>query len=91
MHLAEIFRLHGRRLQAEGHYDQARRCFERAMARARDQGARLFELNAARDLTSLDAEAGDTTHALEQLRAILDWFPATLDVPVLAECRALLR
>jgi hypothetical protein len=60
-------------------------------ARARDQQARLFELNGARDLAQLSIEAGDATEALEQLHAIVDWFPATLDVPVLAEARALLR
>jgi hypothetical protein len=27
---------------------------------------------------------------LQRLRSIVDWFPATLDVPVLAEYRALL-
>jgi class 3 adenylate cyclase/tetratricopeptide (TPR) repeat protein len=90
-HLAEIIRLRGRIWQAEGHYEQARLCFERAIARSRDQGARLFELNAARDLAKLSVETGDAREALEKLRSIVDWFPATLDVPVLAECRALLR
>jgi len=35
-----------------------RLCFERAIARARDQLARLFEPNAARDLAMLSAGAG---------------------------------
>jgi len=91
MHLVEIMRLRGRLWQAEGHYDQARLCFERAIARSREQGARLFELNAARDLAKLSAESGNATEALERLRSVVDWFPATLDVPVLRECRALLR
>ncbi len=91
MHLAEIIRLRGLIWLAEGHREQARVCFERAIAQARDQGARLFELNAARDLAKLDLEAGDAGEALDQLRSIVDWFPAALDVPVLAECRALLR
>jgi tetratricopeptide (TPR) repeat protein len=91
MHLAEIIRLRGRLWHAKGNYDQARLCFERTIALSRQQRARLFELNAARDLARLDAEAGDATQALQQLRAIVDWFPATLDVPVLADCRALLQ
>ncbi len=91
MHLAEIIRLRGRLWHAEGDYDQARLCFERAIARSRDQGARLFELNATRDLARLAGEAGDVTEALRTLRAIVDWFSATLDVPALAECRALLQ
>src|SRR5439155_19876617 len=57
MHLAEIIRLRGRLWQAEGHYHQARLGFERAIARSREQGARLFELNAARDLARLSADA----------------------------------
>ena len=91
MHLAEIIRLRGRLYQAEGNYDQARLCFERAMSRARDQRASLFELNAAHDLARLGAETGDAGEALEKLHPIVDWFPAILDVPILADCRALLR
>ncbi len=91
MHLAEIIRLRGRLWQAEGNYDQARLCFERAIAQSREQGARLFELNAARDLARLAGKSGDVTEALGTLRAIVDWFPAALDVPALAECRTLLQ
>ena len=91
MHLAEIIRLRGRLCRAEGHHDEARRFFERAIVRSQDQGARLFELNATRDLAKLSFETGDASEALEKLRSIVDWFPTTLDVPVLAECRALLR
>ena len=36
-HLAEIIRLRGRLWQAEGHHEQARLCFERAIARSREQ------------------------------------------------------
>jgi hypothetical protein len=64
-------------------------CFERAIAKSREQGARLFELNAARDLARLSTKTGDGAEALQTLRAMVDWFPATLDVPILAECRAL--
>jgi len=65
-------------------------CFERAIAQAHAQQARLFELNAVRDLPRLGVEAGNAGETLERLCAIVDWFPASLDVPVLAECRALL-
>jgi hypothetical protein len=50
----------------------------------------LFELNAARDLVRLGTETGDKAEGLQRLRPIVDWFAATLDVPVLTECRALL-
>jgi class 3 adenylate cyclase/tetratricopeptide (TPR) repeat protein len=91
MHLAEIIRLLGCLSRVEGDYRQARLYFERAITQSREQGARLFELNAARDLAELSAEAGNATEAREGLLSIVDWFPAGLDVPVLAECRALLR
>jgi class 3 adenylate cyclase/tetratricopeptide (TPR) repeat protein len=90
-YLAEIIRLRGRICQSEGHYGQARCCFQRAIARSRDQRARLFELQAARDLVRLCGEAGGLTEALEILRKVVDWFPPRLDIPVLAECRALLQ
>lgn len=91
MHLAEIIitRLLGLVWQAEGHPERARLYFERAIARSREQGARLFELNAARDLVMLSAEAGEAGGELERLRSIVDGFPATLDFPVLVECRAM--
>ena len=89
-HLAEIMRLRGRILQREGRYAESRLCFERALARSREQQARLFELHAARDLARLSQKAGGANEALLQLQSIVSWFPVTLDVPVLAECRALL-
>ena len=90
-HLAEIIRLRGRVWQSEGNYEAARQCFERAIARSRVQRARLFELHAARDLVRLAIEAGRRAEAHEKLRTIVEWFPANLDIPVLAECRALLQ
>ena len=89
--LAEIIRLRGRIWQSEGNHDKARLCFERAIARSRDQRARLFELHAARDLVRLSAEAGGSTEALENCAALWTGFLPDLDVPVLAECRALLQ
>ncbi len=89
--LADIIRLRGHILQRQGQYEKARWCFHQAIARARKQAARLFELHAARDLARLDMQAGDAAEALAALRSIVGWFPATVDFPVLAECRGLLR
>lgn len=89
--LAEIFRVRGRIWQSQGNHEQARLCFERAIMQSRDQRARLFELHAARDLVRLSVVAGGAADALERLCAVVDWFPASLNVPVLAECRTLLR
>jgi class 3 adenylate cyclase/tetratricopeptide (TPR) repeat protein len=88
--LAEILRLRGRIWQRQGRDEQARRCFHRAIEQAHGQKARLFELHAARDLVRLDAQTGEATEALAALRAIVESLPVALDVPVVAECRALL-
>ena len=90
-HLAEIIRLRGRIWQSEGHHEQARHCFVRAIARSRNQRARLFELHAARDLARLSAEADGCSEASEELRTIVAWFSPSLDIPVLTECRTLLQ
>jgi DNA-binding response OmpR family regulator/class 3 adenylate cyclase/tetratricopeptide (TPR) repeat protein len=90
-YLAEIIRLRGRIWQNEGNYEVARQCFEQAIARSRAQRARLFELHAARDLVRLTIETGHHAGAHEELRTVVEWFPADLDIPVLAECRALLQ
>jgi DNA-binding response OmpR family regulator/tetratricopeptide (TPR) repeat protein len=90
-HLAEIIRMHGRVLQSEGNCEEARRCFERAIACSSEQRARLFELHAARDLVRLSKETGSSAEAVDKLRAVVDWFPVALDIPVLTECRALLH
>ena len=89
--LAEIVRLRGRIWQSKGNQEQARLCFERAIAQSRAHGARLFELHAARDLATLGGEAGDAAAAIQRLRSVLEGFPARLDVPLLAECRSLLH
>jgi class 3 adenylate cyclase/tetratricopeptide (TPR) repeat protein len=86
-YLGEIIRLRGRLWQADGDHERARLCFERAIARAQENGAHLFELFATRDLARL--EPG--TEPLERLRRLVEWFAAGLEVPVLAECRALLQ
>jgi hypothetical protein len=91
MYIAEIVRLRGRLWQAEERREEAKQCFERAIGLARDQQARLFELNAAHDLVILTADQGGDAEAIESLHAVVDWFPATLEVPILAQCRAMLR
>ncbi len=90
-HLAEIVRLRGRLWQNDGHHKTARRCYQRAIARSREQRARLFELHAARDLVRLAEERNAAAKERDMLRSIVDRFPAGLDIPILAECRELLR
>ncbi len=88
--LAEISRLRGRIWFLRENFENARTCYERAIARAKESEARLFELRATRDLAHLGVAEENPDPALTRLRAIVDWFPATLDIPELIESRRLL-
>ena len=88
--LAEISRLRGRIWLLRGNFESARTCYERAIAWAKEREARLFELRATRDLACLAVAEGNPDPALARLRAIVDWFPPTLDIPDLIESRRLL-
>jgi len=89
-HVAEIIRLRGRLRQNDGHHEAARFCYEQAIARSCEQRAHLFELHAARDLARLE-ERNAAAKERDMLRRIVDRFPTGLDIPILAECRELLR
>jgi hypothetical protein len=75
MHFAEIIRLRGSLQRAEGDYGPPRLCLERTITHTRNQRARLFELNTARDLA---------IEALAKLRSFAEWFAATLHVAIWA-------
>jgi predicted ATPase len=73
---AELHRLNGRLVLAcpgERHAEAVAH-FHRAIAVAREQGTRLFELRAACDLARLHLEAGRTKDAGTLLRPVFDWF-----------------
>jgi class 3 adenylate cyclase len=61
-----------------------------AMAVAKEQGARWWELKAARDLARLLHQHGRTEEALNVLRPIYDWFTEGHDLADMREARALL-
>ena len=70
---------------------QAEQCFERALAIARDQQAKSWELRAA---TSLAPDlAGDWTSddARELLLPVYTWFTEGHDTPDLQDAKALLN
>jgi predicted ATPase len=60
------------------------------MAVAKEQGARWWELKAARDLARLLHQHGRTEEALNVLRPIYDWFTEGHDLADMREARALL-
>ena len=89
---AELNRLKGQILLRAGMADaaSAEAAFRAAMEVAHHQGARMWELRAARDLAHLGAEQGDRQRAHDLLAPIYAWFGEGFGTPDLQEARALL-
>jgi predicted ATPase len=68
----------------------AEAAFRRALATARSQDARFFELRAARDLARLLAGRGERQQASDLLAPIHGWFTEGFDLPDLKETKTLL-
>jgi predicted ATPase len=90
---AEIHRLRGEVLVAQDPSAgaAAQRSLERAIAVAREAGARSLELRAARSLAALFASSGDIDRANATLVPILSSFEEGLDTLDLVEARGLLE
>ena len=63
---------------------------ERALAIAREQGARSFELRGATSLTRLWRDQGKRAEARELLAPVYGWFTEGFDTRDLIEAKALL-
>jgi class 3 adenylate cyclase/predicted ATPase len=90
---AEVHRLQGavaRTRGAAGRRKAAALC-GKALEVARRQGARPFELRAARDLAALLAESGERRQAADLLATVCAAFMEDLDVPDLDEAKALVE
>jgi ATP/maltotriose-dependent transcriptional regulator MalT len=89
---AELYRLQGELLlrQALPDASQAEACFQQALAMARRQQARLWELRAAMSLARLWQQQGKRAEARELLAPIYGWFTEGFDTADLQEARALL-
>jgi predicted ATPase len=89
---AEVYRLKGDLLlqQAIPDASQAEACFQQALAVARRQQARSWELRAALSLSRLWQQQGKRTEARELLAPIYSWFTEGFDTPDLQEARTLL-
>jgi predicted ATPase len=90
---AEVWRRRGEVLLHDAPSDQAEaaRCFERALAMARGQGAKLWELRTAVSLARMLADQGKKARAVELLASTYGWFSEGFDSPDLVEARMLLR
>jgi tetratricopeptide (TPR) repeat protein len=92
MHAAELNRLEGELLLASREPDEskAEASFRKAIAIARGQGARSFELRAAMRLARLFARQGRREEAHALLAPVYDWFTEGFDTADLQAAKALL-
>ena len=91
--LAEAYRLQGELLlrQAVPDAAQAEACFQQALAIARRQQAKSWELRAAMSLSRLWQHQGKRAEARELLAPIYGWFTEGFDTADLQEAKALLE
>jgi hypothetical protein len=90
---AELYRVRAglrREMNLDG-WLQAEEDLERAVATARAQDARYFELRAATDLARIWVESSKHQEAHTLLAPILEWFTEGLDTPDLVDARACLN
>jgi class 3 adenylate cyclase/predicted ATPase len=76
--------------EGEGAEAEAEACFHRALAIAREQGARSFELRAATSLARLWRDQGQRREARDLLAPIYAWFTEGFDTRDLQDAKALL-
>jgi predicted ATPase len=77
-------------LVAIGDFTAAEASFHQAIAVARRQHAKLWELRAAISLDRLWRDQGKRTEARDLLAPIYGWFTEGFDTPVLQDAKALL-
>jgi predicted ATPase len=90
---AELYRLKGELLLARSADDQveAEACFHQALAIARRQQAKSWELRAAMSLCRLWQQRSKRDEAHELLAPTYDWFTEGFDTADLQEAKALLQ
>ena len=89
---AESYRLQGELLlvQSADNHAAAETCLSQALALARRQQARAWELRAAMSLSRLWQQQGKPEDARQLLAGVYGWFTEGLETPDLQEARALL-
>jgi predicted ATPase len=88
---AEMHRLRGTLLLALNQLVAAEDCYHQALAVARRQTAKLWELRAATSLARLWRDQGKRSEARDLLAPIYGWFTEGFDTPDLEEAKALLE
>jgi predicted ATPase len=87
---AEMHRVRGTLLLSMNEHAAAEDSYHNALAVAKWQSAKLFELRAATSLARLWRDNGKRTEGQDLLAPIYDWFTEGFDTPVLKEAKALL-
>jgi predicted ATPase len=90
---AELYRLQGELLleQTVDHTGEAEACLQQALAIARRQQAKSFELRAAMNLSRLWQRQGKRDAARDLLAPLYGWFTEGFDTADLQEAKALLE
>ena len=85
-----MHRLRGDLLNAIGDVADAERSYQQAIAVAKRQSAKIFELRASTSLARLWRDQGKRAEARDLLAPIYGWFTEGFDTPALREAEALL-
>jgi len=88
---AELNRLKGQILLRQGQFEEAEEFYRKALAIAREQDAKLWELRAAVSLARLLRDQGQVAAAGDLLAPVYAWFTEGFDTPDLKEAKALLK
>jgi predicted ATPase len=88
---AETLRLTGEVLVATGDRVGGEAAYREALALARRQSAKLWELRAAASLARLWRDQGKRSEARDLLAPVYGWFTEGFDTPVLQDAKALLE
>jgi len=88
---AEVHRLRGDLLNTIGDRAAAELSYHQALAVAKRQSAKLFELRAATSLARLWRDQGKRDEAGDVLAPVYGWFTEGLDTPVLQNAKTLLE
>jgi predicted ATPase len=86
----ELRRLRGTLLRLTHEHAAAESSYQHALALARQQRAKLWELRAATSLARLWRDQGKRIEARDLLAPIYEWFTEGFDTPVLQDAKALL-
>lgn len=87
---AELHRMRGEWLAKGGQGDEAEASFQRALAIARRQHGRMWELQAAASLARLLDDRGRPNEARDLLAPVLATFGEGFDLPALVDAKSLL-